>query len=113
MIYAVFFFYLVEDKEIKSSSPQPPNSEDFSNDVLTSARKQLVSATPTTPLSLSAQGKRNVIREGVSESRNQETKLHTGRRKRRVVDSSESETENQSPQARLQLDCSSDSDFTQ
>ena len=100
--------------EVHTTSPKPPDSdknEDFSSDVLTSARKRLVSATPTTPLSLSAQGKAGIISESINRSRSQQAKSHSVRRKRRV--SSDSETENQSPRAKLQLDCSSDSDFTQ
>ena len=101
---------------MQATSPKPPDSdknEDFSSDVLTSARKRLVSATSTTPLSLSAQGKTGIISESISRSRSQQAKSHSVRRKRRVVDSSDSEKENHSPQAKLQLDCSSDSDLTQ
>lgn len=109
-------FCPAEEQEGRVTSPKPPdshNNQDFSSDVLTSARKQLVSATPTTPLSLSAQGKRSVTREAVSRSKSHGAKDRSMRRRRRVVDSSDSETENVSPRARLQLDCSSESEFTQ
>ena len=102
--------------EVHATSPKPPDSnknEDFSSDVLTSARKRLVSATPTTPLSLSVQGKTGIISDSINRSRSQQAKSQQVRRKRRAVDSSDSETENRSPRAKLQLDCSSDSDFTQ
>jgi hypothetical protein len=105
-----------EEQQVRATSPRQPDSdknEDFSSDVLTSARKQLVSGTPTTPLSLSAQRKTSAISESISRSRSQQAKNHSVRKKRRVVDSSDSETENHSPRARLQLDCSSDSEFTQ
>ena len=105
-----------EDEEPPVTSPKPPRSdkkEDFTSDVLTSARKQLVVATPTTPLSPNAQEKTSVIRESIgSRSRSHGAKTRSVRRKRKVVDSSDSETENRSPRAQLQLDCSSDSDFT-
>ena len=88
----------------KAGIEQPPpesQEQDFTSDVLTSARKRLVSATPTTPLSLSNQ--KTVCKSGKWKSAN--------RRKRLQSDSSDSELENQIPATKLELDCSSDSDF--
>ncbi len=118
-LYNVIVVLYCSDEEqqgVQATSPRQSDSdknEDFSSDVLTSARKQLVSGTPISPLSLSAQRKTSGIIESISRSRSQQAKNHSVRKKRRVVDSSDSETENHSPQAKLQLDCSSDSEFTQ
>ena len=87
-----------ENRTVSPPSLPAEEKEDFTNDVLTSARKQLVSGTPTTPLSLSGQ-KRTVH------------KSKSVRRQRPVLESSDSEVENQPPLARLDLDPSSDSDL--
>ena len=87
-----------ENRTVSSPSLPAEDKEDFTSDVLTSARKQLVSGTPTTPLSLSGQ-KRTVH------------KSKSVRRHRAVLDSSDSEVENQPPPAKLDLDPSSDSDL--
>ena len=97
----LIFYSEVELGAPTSPKPSPAEDrEDFTSDVLSSARKQLVNAAPTTPLSLGVQ-------KTIGQIRSRSQRRHC---QRLASESSEDEIENRPPATKLQLECSLDSD---